>query len=84
MKAIMISLLLGVIFLADAKTNYYHKTMEVMAIEDDSVILEDVHGNMWEVMADELEIGDRVECKLNSYGTSFIEDDAIVDLHKLD
>lgn len=84
MKAIMISLLLGVIFLVDAKTNYYHKTMEVMAIKNDIIVLEDVHGNMWEVKADELKVGDRVECKVNSYGTSFIEDDAIVDLHKLD
>ena len=84
MKAIMISLLLGVIFLADAKTNYYHKTMEVVKIENDIVVLEDVHGNLWEIEADELKVGDRVECKVNSYGTSFIEDDVIVDLHKLD
>ena len=84
MKKIIIFLLLGVIFLADVKTNYYHKTMEVMTVENDIVVLEDVHGNLWEVKADELKVGDRVECKLNSYGTSFIEDDVIVDLHKLD
>lgn len=84
MKAVVISLLFGLVFFIDAKTNFYTKTMEVIEIEDENVILEDVHGNMWEVEADELEVGDRVECKLNSYGTSFIEDDAIVDLHKLD
>ena len=84
MKAIIISLLLGAIFVADAKTNIYNKTMKVIAIENEIVVLEDDNNNIWEVEADEFEVGDKVDCKMNSYGTSFIEDDAIVDLHKLD
>lgn len=42
-------------------TNHYHKLGTVTAVYKDTILIEDIKGDVWEVYEDELKPGDNVE-----------------------
>jgi hypothetical protein len=42
-------------------TNHYHKLGTVVTVDEDSILIEDTDGEVWEICGDDFKIGDNVE-----------------------
>lgn len=54
------------------------QTMKVIDITDDVIIVEDTKGNEFEYFGDEVQIGDKVKCLIDTNGTHEVKDDKIL------
>ncbi len=64
--------------------NYELKNCKVINVSSDVVSAMDQTGNVWEFVEDGYKTGDIVNLKMNGKGTSFVEDDEIRTVEKVE
>jgi hypothetical protein len=88
MKKMIIAIIIIITFInvktlncinSDNKNNYYPLVATVIEINDDTVMIEDNNGEVWEFeSAEDWQINDICSCIMNDNGTQKIYDDEIV------
>ena len=58
----------------------YEVTAEIVSVENSTVQVTDAHGNVWELYADNVAVGDDVIITIDTNGTDDIHDDAVIDM----
>lgn len=56
----------------------YEVTAEVVSVEDSTVLVNDAHGNVWELYTDNVSEGDNVIIMIDTNATSMITDDQVI------
>ena len=56
----------------------YEVTAEVVSVENSTVQVNDAHGNIWELYADSVSVGDDVVITVDTNATDSISDDQVI------
>ena len=79
-KIIGITVTAAMLIHAKSTARIYDVPAQVSKVENSTVQVVDSSGNVWELYADSVEVGDNVTIVIDTNGTDDIHDDSVIDM----